>query len=48
MLQRLLVCFWKEGTMGDLLSVGATILLFAVAVIYTTACDGITRGRKHA
>jgi len=34
--------------MSDLLSVGATILLFAVSVIHARGCDGITRGRNHA
>lgn len=33
--------------MSDLLSVGATILLFAVSVIYTRGCDGMTKGRNH-
>jgi hypothetical protein len=34
--------------MSDLFCLGATLLLFAVSVIYTRACDGITRGRTHA
>jgi hypothetical protein len=41
-------CSRKKDMMSDLLSVGATILLFAVSVIYAKACDGITKGRNHA
>lgn len=33
--------------MSDVLSVGATVLLFAISVIYTRGCDGMTRGRTH-
>jgi len=34
--------------MVDLLSIAATIALFTIAVIYTRACDRITRSRTHA
>ncbi|SFS00950.1 hypothetical protein SAMN05421771_0530 [Granulicella pectinivorans] len=33
--------------MSDVLSVVATLLLFGIAVVYATACDGMLRGKNH-